>query len=56
VEILEPEPGTTLDRERHAVERTVPADAPSGTIVEVHDPGFTVEGDVITKASVYVAE
>ena len=56
VAILDPGPETELDRERHAVERTVAADAPSGTIVEVHAPGFAVEGDVVSKARVYVAE
>lgn len=56
VTILAPEPGTDLDRDRHTVERTVPADAPPETVVELHDPGFTVEGEVIEKASVYVAE
>ena len=56
VTILAPEPGTDLDRERHTVERTVPADAPPETVVELHHPGFAVEGEVIEKASVYVAE
>ncbi len=56
VEILDPEPGTTLDRDRHAVERTVPAETDDGTVCEVLEPGFTVDGEVVAKARVFVAE
>ena len=56
VEILDPEPGTTLDRNRHTVERTVPAETDEGTVCEVLEPGFTVEGEVVTKARVFVAD
>jgi molecular chaperone GrpE len=56
VEILDPEPGTTLDRNRHTVERTVPAETDEGTVCEVLAPGFTVDGEVVTKARVFVAE
>jgi len=56
VEILDPDPGTTLDRDHHAVERTVPAETDGGTVCEVLAPGFTVDGEVVSKARVFVAE
>lgn len=56
IEILDPEPGATLDRDRHAVERTVSAETDDGTVCEVLEPGFTVDGEVVAKARVFVAE
>lgn len=57
VEILDPEPGTLLDRERHTVVRSVPHDEyEAGRVVDVERPGFRLDDAVEREARVFVAE
>lgn len=57
VEILDPEPGTPLDRDRHTVVRSVPHDEyDADRVVDVERPGFRLDGAVEREARVFVAE
>ncbi|MEZ3117258.1 nucleotide exchange factor GrpE [Halobaculum sp. MBLA0147] len=57
VEVLDPEPGAPLDRERHTVVRSVPHDEyEPGRVVDVERPGFRIDGAVEREARVFVAE
>lgn len=52
--IIDPDPGTPLDRDRHEVIETVDADVDGREVEEVWNQGFTVDGEVLQQAEVVV--
>ncbi len=57
VEIIDPDTGTTLDRDVHEVLRAVERpDCQSNTVLQVERPGFRLDGEVVKKAEVFVAD
>ena len=56
VEPIEPSPGAEVDPTRHEVLLNVESDRPSGTVAEVHRPGYEMAEKVLRPAQVTVAE
>lgn len=56
VESIEPEPGTETDPNRHEVLLRVESDEPSGTVADLHRPGYEMAGKVLRAAQVTVSE
>jgi molecular chaperone GrpE len=56
VRTIDPEPGGTVDPERHEVLMRVDSEQPAGTVEEVHRPGYEMDERVLRPAQVTVAE
>ncbi|MFA9516179.1 nucleotide exchange factor GrpE [Halopenitus sp. H-Gu1] len=56
VETIDPEPGQDVDPRRHQVMLRVESDQPEGTIAEVYQPGYELDGSVIREAQVTVSD
>jgi hypothetical protein len=56
IEIIKPEPGSTLDDRRHWVVEPRETHKPTGTILEVRSLGVAVDGNVLEQAEVAVAK
>jgi len=56
VERVEPEPGDSVDPQRHEALATVAADQPADTIAGVHRPGYEMAGKIIRPAQVTVSD
>ena len=53
---IEPEPGDSVDPQRHEVLQTVESDQPADEIAGVHRPGYEMAGKVIRAAQVTVSD
>lgn len=56
VAAIEPDPGESVDPQRHEVLARVESDRPSGAIDEVYRPGYEMAGKVVRPAQVTVSE
>ncbi|MFC4356383.1 nucleotide exchange factor GrpE [Halobium salinum] len=56
VEVIEPEPGTETDPQRHEVMMRVDSDQPEGTVEDVYQPGYEMADKVIRAAQVTVSK
>lgn len=56
VNSIEPEPGDSIDPERHEVVMQVDGDQPPGRIEEIYRPGYTLAGTVLRPAQVTVSK
>ncbi|ELZ98830.1 dnaJ/dnaK ATPase stimulator grpE [Haloferax mucosum ATCC BAA-1512] len=56
VEVIDPEPGTDVDPERHEVMMRVESDQPVDTIADVFQPGYEMADKVIRAAQVTVSK
>ncbi|WP_224335972.1 nucleotide exchange factor GrpE [Haloprofundus halobius] len=56
VEPIEPDPGETVDPQRHEVMMRVDSDHPEGTVADVYQPGYEMAEKVIRAAQVTVSK
>ncbi|WP_410764550.1 nucleotide exchange factor GrpE [Haloferax sp. DFSO60] len=56
VEVIDPEPGTEVDPNRHEVMMRVESDQPTDTIADVFQPGYEMADKVIRAAQVTVSK
>ena len=56
VEIIDPEPGTDVDPQRHEVMMRVDSDQPEGTVADVFQPGYEMADKVIRAAQITVSD
>ena len=56
VDVVDPEPGETVDPHTHEVLMRVDSDQPEDTIAEVHRPGYVMAEKVLRPAQVTVSE
>ncbi len=56
VRVIEPEPGTEIDPQRHEVMMRVESDQPEGTVDELYTPGYEMGEKVLRAAQVTVSD
>ncbi|EMA01262.1 nucleotide exchange factor GrpE [Haloferax denitrificans] len=56
VEIIDPEPGTDVDPNRHEVMMRVDSDQPADTVADVFQPGYEMADKVIRAAQITVSK
>jgi molecular chaperone GrpE len=56
VAVIDPEPGSETDPQRHEVMMRVESDRPEGTVADVYQPGYEMGDRVIRAAQVTVSE
>ncbi|MCO8268815.1 nucleotide exchange factor GrpE, partial [Haloferax sp. AB510] len=56
VEIIDPEPGTDVDPNRHEVMMRVDSDEPADTVADVFQPGYEMADKVIRAAQITVSK
>ncbi|WP_224449758.1 nucleotide exchange factor GrpE [Haloprofundus salilacus] len=56
VEPIEPDPGESVDPQRHEVMMRVDSDHPEGTVADVYQPGYEMADKVIRAAQVTVSK
>jgi molecular chaperone GrpE len=56
VEVIDPEPGSGTDPQRHEVMMRVESDQPEGTVADVYQPGYEMADRVIRAAQVTVSK
>jgi len=56
VSVIEPDPGATVDPQRHEVLIRMEADQPEDSVAELHRPGYEMAGKVLRPAQVAVSD
>lgn len=56
VSLIDPKEGESFDRDRHRPVTRVEDHRPEGTVVDIQQPGFTIEGEVREKANVVISD
>ena len=56
VSLIDPEEGESFDRDRHRPVTRIEDHRPEGTVVDIQQPGFTIEGEVREKANVVISD
>lgn len=56
VDVIDPEPGTETNPQRHEVMMQVESDQPEGTVADVYQPGYEMDEKVLRAAQVTVSD